>query len=73
MPGLNCETWRRICVISQYSAGPVTTLNGRIAAGEYLDISGNQVHPMVQISFPNNDAVFKMTVRLCTQKRSVSV
>jgi hypothetical protein len=73
MPGSNCETWRRICEIYWYSAGHITTLSGWITAGECLDISGSQVHPMVQMSFPNNNAVFKMTVRLCTHKRSVSV
>ena len=73
MPGSNCEIWRRICEITWYSAGPVITLRGRITAGEYLDISGNQVYPMVQMSFPNNDAVFKMTVRPHIQKGSVSV
>jgi len=72
MPGSNCETRRQICEIFWYSVGPITTLSGRITA-EYLDISGNQVHPMVRVSFPNNDAVFKMTVRPPTQKCSVSV
>jgi len=34
------------------------TLNGQITASDYMDILGNQVHPMVQM-FPNNDAVFQ--------------
>ena len=45
--------------ISWYSAGCVITLNGRITAGDYVDILGNQVHPVVQIQFPNNDAIFQ--------------
>jgi len=42
--------------ISWYSAG--LTLSGRITASDYVDILGNQVHPMVQLLLPNNDAVF---------------
>ena len=45
--------------ISWYSGGHVITLNSRITAGGYIDILGNQVHPMVQILFPNNDAFFQ--------------
>jgi len=44
--------------ISWYSAGALITLNGQITASDYMDILGNQVHPMVQM-FPNNDAVFQ--------------
>jgi hypothetical protein len=44
--------------ISWYSAGPIITLNGRIPASDYVDILGNQVHSVVQMLFPNNDAVF---------------
>jgi len=51
-----------------YSAGPVSTLNGRIAAGDCVGSLGNQVPPMVQILLPNNDANFqKMTFRPYTQ------
>jgi hypothetical protein len=45
--------------ISWYSAGPLITLNGRIAAREYVDILGNQVHPTVQMLFANNEAIFQ--------------
>jgi len=44
--------------ISWYSAGPTITVNGLITAGDYVDILGNQVPPMVQVLFPNN-AVFQ--------------
>jgi hypothetical protein len=44
--------------IPRYSAGPIITLIGRITASDYADVLGNQVHPMVQMLFPNNDAVF---------------
>jgi hypothetical protein len=44
--------------ISWYSAGPVITLKGQITAGDYVDILGNQVHPVAQM-FPNNDTVFQ--------------
>jgi hypothetical protein len=48
--------------ISWYSAGPTSTMSGQITASDCVDISGNQVHPTVQMLPPNNDAVFKMTV-----------
>jgi hypothetical protein len=44
--------------ISWYSAGAVITLNDQITASDYVDILGNQVHPVVQ-KFPNNDAIFQ--------------
>jgi hypothetical protein len=45
----------------QYSVGPIITLHGRITAMKYLDVDrlGNHVHPMIQMLFPNNDAVFQ--------------
>jgi hypothetical protein len=52
--------------ISWHSAGPVITLNSRITTTDYADTLGNQVRPVVQM-FPNNDAVFKMTIRPCTR------
>jgi len=45
--------------LSWYSAGPIITLNGWITANDYVDILGNQVHPVVQMLFPNNSAVFQ--------------
>jgi hypothetical protein len=45
--------------ISWYSVGLIITLHGRITASEYVDILGNQVQPMVQTLFPNNDALLK--------------
>jgi hypothetical protein len=44
--------------ISWYSIGPVITLNGRITASDYVDISRNQVHPLVQM-FPNDEVIFQ--------------
>jgi len=44
---------------SWYSAVPIITLNGRITASDYIDILGNQMHPVVQMLYPNNDAVFQ--------------
>jgi hypothetical protein len=43
----------------QYSVGPSITLHGRITAREYVDRLGNQVHPMIQTLFPNNDTVLQ--------------
>jgi hypothetical protein len=45
--------------VSWYSVDPVVTLNGQITASDYVDILGNQVHSVVQMMFPNNDAVFQ--------------
>jgi hypothetical protein len=49
----------RGCVISWYSVGPIISFHGRITASEYVNILGNQVHPMIQSLFPNNDAVLQ--------------
>ena len=43
--------------ISWYSAGPIT-LHDRIT-GDYVDILGNQVHPVIQTIFPSGNAVFQ--------------
>jgi hypothetical protein len=43
----------------QYFVGPIITLHGRITAREYVNRLGNQVHPMIQKLFPNNDTVFQ--------------
>ena len=45
--------------ISWYSAGSIITLNGQITASDSADSLSNEVHPIVQILFPNNDAVFQ--------------
>jgi hypothetical protein len=47
--------------ISWNSVGPIITLHGRITAREYVDAEGltNQVNPMIQKLFPNNEAVFQ--------------
>jgi hypothetical protein len=45
-------------IVVQYSVGPIT-LYDRITAREYLVRLSNQVHPMIQTLFPNNDAVFQ--------------
>ena len=69
MPGSNCETWSQICddLASNiwYSAASVLTLNGRITASEYVDIFGSKVHHMVQVLFPNNDAIFQDDLPIC--------
>jgi hypothetical protein len=56
MPGSNCETWRQIC--GDLGGNILVEYCGRITASDYMDILGNQVHPMVQILFPNNDTNF---------------
>jgi hypothetical protein len=63
MPHSNCETWSQICdelgSNIQYSAAPVLTLNDQITASDYVDILGNQVHPLVLVLLPNSDAVIQ--------------
>jgi hypothetical protein len=65
MPGSKSETQGRFCVGSssnimvQYSVGPIIILHGQITAREYMDKLGNQVYPMIQTLFPNNDEVFQ--------------
>ena len=63
MPGSNSETWGGSVTIwvaiSWYSSGPIFTVNGRNIAGDYVDILDNEVHCIVQMLFPNNDAVFQ--------------
>jgi hypothetical protein len=57
----NRETWGRFRdglgsnIVVQYSVGPIITLHGRITAREYEDRLGNQVQPIIQTLFPNND------------------
>ena len=45
--------------ISWYSTGPTITLNGQNTTSDYVDILGNQLLPMVQMLFLNNDAIFQ--------------
>jgi hypothetical protein len=44
--------------ISWYSVGPIITLHDQITARDYMGRLGNQVHPMIQMLFPNS-AVFQ--------------
>jgi hypothetical protein len=73
MPGSNSETRGRFCddlgtkIVAQYSAGLIITLHGRFIAMEYVNRSDNQVHPMIQTLFPNNDAVFQAKMPPTTQ------
>jgi len=45
--------------ITRYSAGPISTLNGRNTASNYVDILGKQVPSVFHMLFPNNDVIFK--------------
>jgi hypothetical protein len=63
MPDSNIETWGWFCeglvsnIVAEYSVGPIITLHDRITERDYVDRLGNQVQPMIQTLFPNNDAV----------------
>jgi hypothetical protein len=65
MPGSNSETQGRFCdglgsyIMVQYPVHSIITLHGRITAREYMDRSGNQVHPMIQTFISNKDSVFQ--------------
>jgi hypothetical protein len=56
--GSSTMVWAAISWYSTAFACP--TFHGRITAREYVDGLGNQVHPMIQTLFPNNDAVFQV-------------
>jgi hypothetical protein len=64
MPGFSSKTRERSYdssgsnIVVQYSVSPITTLHGRITARKYVDRLGNQVQPMIQTLFLNNDAIF---------------
>jgi len=45
--------------MSCYSLGPIIILNVRITASDCVGILVNQVHPMVQMLFPNSDVFFQ--------------
>ena len=45
--------------IFRFSAGPRIALNGQITASDCVDILGDRVNPVVQMLFPNNDAIFQ--------------
>jgi hypothetical protein len=59
------ETRGRFCdglgsnIVVHYSVGPIITPHGRIAARNYVDRLGNQLHSMIQTLFSNNDAVLQ--------------
>jgi len=71
MHGSVCETWRQIYddlgsnVLVFYQSYNYSEL--LIAASDYKDILGNQVHPMVQMLFPNKGAVFQGVICPYTQ------
>jgi hypothetical protein len=47
-------------IMVQYFVGPIIiSLYGRTTAREYVDRLGNQVHPMSQTLFLNNNSVFQ--------------
>jgi hypothetical protein len=48
-----------LAAISWYSAGPIIALKGRNTASDCVDSLGSQVHPMVQMWYPDNEAVFQ--------------
>ena len=45
--------------ISWKSRGPIISLQGKINSRHYLQILSDQVHPMVQVLFPNGNAIFQ--------------
>ena len=48
-----------LAATTRYFAGHIITVNGRITDSKYVDILGNEVHPKVQMLFPNNYAAFQ--------------
>jgi len=54
-----------------YSADPIITLNGQIAASDYVDVLDNQMRPVVQMFLPNNDAILQDDIPPMHTARSV--
>ena len=54
-----------LSAISWYSAGPIVTLNVRITAGDHVNY---QMRYVIQLLFPNSDAVFQDEIRLYPQQ-----
>jgi len=54
--GRSVMIWAAVC---WYHAGHIIVPNGRVAASDCVDVSDNQVHPMVQKVNPNNDTIFQ--------------
>jgi hypothetical protein len=44
---------------SWYSAGPIITMIGRNTSSDCVDSLDSQVHPLVQMLYPNNEAAFQ--------------
>jgi hypothetical protein len=65
VPRSNSETQGTFCdglgsnIVVRCPVGPIITHLGRITARECVDRWGNQVHPMNETLFLNNDAVFQ--------------
>jgi hypothetical protein len=65
MPGSNSEPSGRFCegcgssIVVQSSISPIITLHGWITAREYVTRLGSEVHPIIQMLFPNNNALFQ--------------
>ncbi|GFV66470.1 transposable element Tcb1 transposase [Trichonephila clavipes] len=45
--------------ISWHSLGPLVTLHGKVKAAHYVNILGDQVHPFVQTSFPEECPLYQ--------------
>jgi hypothetical protein len=79
MPASDSETGGRFCdglgshVVVQYSVGPIITLHGRITAREYVGRFGNQVHPMIQTLFPNDNTAFQVDNGLESMKVNFNI
>jgi hypothetical protein len=73
MHGSNCEMWMQIHddLDNNVFSWSYFTMNGQITASDYMDIVGNQVHPLVQLLFPNNDAVFQDDILHTHTARSI--
>jgi hypothetical protein len=66
--GGNVTIW---AATSWYYADPIVTMNGRIAASDYVDILHNQMRPVVHTLFRNNDAIFQDDISPIHTARSV--
>ena len=60
--------WAAIC---WQSTGPMISLHGQINSRYYLEVLSNKVHLMVQVMFPERNAIFQDDNAQYTQQKSL--
>ena len=59
LPPANCQIWRGFCDdLGDYLLA-IIYLHGRINSRDYLEVLGNQVYLIVQLMFPEGNAIIQ--------------